>query len=315
MEQIYIEDMKEDKKVEGYFGVKEKNVRTSRSGNLYLDLTLVDHTGQINAKMWNDIKEVKDTFSEGDAVAIKGYISLYNQKLQMTIQNIRPVREEDKQHGYDFVNLIKSSEKNLEEVWNSLQDIIETIGTEELKTLTQQIYTKWEEQLKVYPAAMKLHHAYRGGLLEHIHNCTKNAVSIGHNYPDYNLDLIKTGALLHDIGKIKELTPGINIDYTDKGNFAGHLVLGRDILIENIREIDDFPEILQNKLEHILLSHHGRLEWSSPKEPSFPEAAIIYYSDKVDTYLEQMQNAIDEDRSDGDWTGNRNYFHRVLYKK
>jgi len=315
MEQIYIEDMKEDKKVEGYFGVKEKNVRTSRSGNLYLDLTLVDHTGQINAKMWNDIKEVKDTFSEGDAVAIKGYISLYNQKLQMTIQNIRPVREEDKQHGYDFVNLIKSSEKNLEEVWNSLQDIIETIGTEELKTLTQQIYTKWEEQLKVYPAAMKLHHAYRGGLLEHIHNCTKNAVSIGQNYPDYNLDLIKTGALLHEIGKIKELTPGINIDYTDKGNFAGHLVLGRDILIENIREIDNFSEILQNKLEHILLSHHGRLEWSSPKEPSFPEAAIIYYSDKVDTYLEQMQNAIDEDRSDGDWTGNRNYFHRVLYKK
>jgi 3'-5' exoribonuclease len=162
---------------------------------------------------------------------------------------------------------------------------------------------------------MTLHHAYRGGLLEHIHLCALNGLGICKNYPHIDKDLVLAGILLHDIGKLDELTSGINIKYTDRGNFSGHLVIGWDKLNRAIQEIEYFPTTLRAKLEHIMLAHHGKMEWGSPREPAFPEAAIVFYADKIDTYLKQMDNAIKQDESDSDWTDNRNYFRRALYKK
>ncbi|MCF7885483.1 MAG: HD domain-containing protein [Candidatus Marinimicrobia bacterium] len=315
MRKIFIEDMKPEAHIEGYFGLKHKNVRTTKNDKLYLDLVLVDKSGEINAKMWDGVKEVKDSLIEGKPVAVKGYVSIYSKKLQLTIKKIRPVNEEDHKHGYKFQDLVLSSDKDIDKIWSEIQDLIKSIKNIHLRELTNKIYQEYEDELKTYPASMKLHHAYRGGLLEHVHLCAKNAMGICHNYPELDLDLVLSGILLHDIGKIEELTSGINIKYTDRGNFSGHLVIGWNKLNKAINEIEFFPEELRNKLEHILLSHHGKMEWGSPIEPAFPEAAIVFYADKIDTYLKQMKNAINQDESEENWTDTRNYFRRPLYKK
>ena len=127
-------------------------------------------------------------------------------------------------------------------------------------------------------------------------------------------DLVLSGVLLHDIGKIKELEPGLATNYTDSGNFVGHIVLGRDIVLDAISKIDGFPEMLKLKMEHIILSHQGKLEWQSPKEPSFPEALIVYLIDEMDTRLNQMTRELESDNSEGNWTNKNNYFRRPLYK-
>lgn len=161
---------------------------------------------------------------------------------------------------------------------------------------------------------MRLHHAYQGGLLEHIFNTVKIAKSICEVYDEIDKELFITGILIHDIGKIRELSGGYIFDYTDEGNFIGHVVLGRDMLIEEAREIEGFPELLRLKLEHIILSHHGKYEWQSPKEPAFPEAQLVYQIDEIDTRLYQMKSSIESDVSKGKWTTKSNYFKRVLYK-
>lgn len=315
MQKIFIEDMQPEAHIEGYFGLKQKNVRTTRNDKLYLDLTLVDKTGEINAKMWDGVAKVKDALAEGDSVAVRGYVSIYSRKLQLTIKKIRPVNEDDREHGFNFLDLVLSSDRDIDKLWSEIEDMIKSIKNIHLRELTNNIYQELEDELKTFPASMSLHHAYQGGLLEHIYHCAKNGLGICRNYPELDQDLVLSGILLHDIGKIDELTSGINIKYTDRGNFAGHLVLGRDRINEAIDEIDFFPEELHNKLEHIMLAHHGKMEWGSPREPAFSEAAIVFYADKIDTYLKQMKEAISDDESEGNWTDNRNYFHRVLYKK
>ena len=315
MKKIFIEDMEPEAHIEGYYGLKQKNVRTTRKDKLYLDLVLVDKSGEIGAKMWDGVAEIKDSLVEGQPVAVKGFVSVYSNNLQLTVKKIRPVNEKDRDHGYDFKDLVLSSEMDIDKIWSEIQDIIKSIKNIHLRELINSIYQELEDDLKTYPASMTLHHAYRGGLLEHIYLCTKNGLGICRNYSHLNKDLVIAGILLHDIGKLEELSSGINIKYTDRGNFTGHLVLGWNKLNEAIKEIEFFPEHLKNKLEHILLSHHGKMEWGSPREPAFPEAAIVFYADKVDTYLKQMENAIEQDESDNEWTDNRNYFRRAIYKK
>jgi len=161
---------------------------------------------------------------------------------------------------------------------------------------------------------MILHHAFRGGLLEHTHSMIKIAGAVCQNYPDMERDLIISGVLLHDIGKLVELEPGLATDYTDAGNFVGHIVLGRDILLKGISQIEDFPELIKLKMEHIILSHQGKLEWQSPKEPMFPEALVVFFIDELDTRINQMNREIESDKSDGLWTSKNNYFHRPLFK-
>jgi 3'-5' exoribonuclease len=133
-------------------------------------------------------------------------------------------------------------------------------------------------------------------------------------YKEADRDLVVTGVILHDLGKLRELSPGVNIGYTDEGNFVGHLVIGRDMFLEEVREIPDFPETLQVKMEHIILAHQGKLEWASPREPKFLEAMLVYHIDEIDTRVAQYKKAVEDDESEGNWTDKRNYFSRILYK-
>lgn len=315
MAKKFIADFSENESISGYFGVVSKSIRKTKTGADYLDLTLVDRTGKINAKIWDKTDEFKDKFNLGDAVAVKGQIVSFNDELQIRVDQIRKATEElDKQYGFDLSDIIPRTSKNIDQMWNEIRDISESISDPFMRMLVANIYEKYEQPLRKHPGSLVLHHAYLGGLLEHIHAMSRLGVSICENYPELNRDLVLTGVLLHDIGKLKELnfTPVTN--YSDVGNFIGHIVLGRDILIEEAARIDNFPELLRLKLEHIILSHQGKLEWQSPKEPMFLEALAVYYIDEIDTRINQMKNEIESDTSDANWTSRNNYFRRVLYK-
>ncbi len=310
-----IKDFQSGEIITGYFGVYSKSIRSTKNDKLYLDLILVDKTGKINAKMWDNTSEVQDKFFAGDAVAIKGTVHQYQDKLQMKVNFIRLVdEEEDKKYGFDWEDLILCTQKDVEKMWSEITETIESLNNKYIKEVVSNIYSENAEKLKTYPAAQILHHAYRGGLLEHTHAMTLVARSICQVYPDIDQDLVIAGVLLHDIGKLKELSPGVAIKYSDEGNFIGHLVLGRDILRDQINKIEDFPLELRYKLEHIILAHQGKYEWASPREPGFIEAQVVFHIDELDTRIKQMGKAISSDSSENFWTTKRNYFNRPLYK-
>ena len=316
MSKQFISELKEGDIVSSFFGVFKKAILKTKTANEYIDITLMDSTGIINAKVWDNVESVKKMFGQGEAVAVKGQVVEFKEELQIKVNHIRRVEfDADKNYGFSFADLIPSTNKDVDSMWNEIQGFIQTIENPHLKDVVNDIFSNNIKVLKEYPASMILHHAYRGGFLEHLHSMSKLAIAVGDIYEEIDSDLLLTGVLLHDIGKLKELETGLITSYTDEGNFIGHLVLGRDMLLDAISKIDNFPEILKLKLEHIILSHQGKYEWHSPKEPSFLEALMVYLIDETDTRLNQMKRDIETDTTDGDWTSKKNYFRRPLYKR
>jgi len=315
MERKFIKDFQENMTVSGFFAVFSKELRKTKTDKEYLDLTLVDKTGSINAKIWDKVGEFSNKFEKGDPVAVKAYVTSYNNELQLKIDSVRRViLDQDKDFGFNYADIIPTTEKDIEKMWNEIQSAIQSIENQNIKRIVLDIYGEHKETIKTHPASMILHHAFRGGLLEHTHSMLKIADGICKNYSELDRDFVISGILLHDIGKLIELEPDLATTYTDSGNFIGHIVLGRDILLKAISKIDDFPELLKLKMEHMILSHQGKLEWQSPKEPMFLEALVVYYIDEIDTRINQMKREIESDKTEGDWTSKKNYFHRPLYK-
>ncbi len=314
MSKVFINDLKADTKVKSYFGVASKSIRKTRDGRTFLDIDFIDNSGRVNGKMWDNADRYKNLFEEGDSVAVEGSVIKFSNKLQIKIFKIRQVNDEDEKFGYKASDILPTTDKNIEEMWTLMTDQIDSISNGYIKKILSNIVTKYEQEIKHHPAAMKLHHAFHGGLLEHTCNMIKLADGICKVYPEARRDLVLAGVILHDLGKLRELKPGINIDYTDEGNFVGHLVMGRDIFLEEIKDIPDFPDDLRMKLEHIILAHQGKLEWASPREPKFLEAMLVYHIDEIDTRVAQCKKAIADDETSGNWTGKRNYFSRILYK-
>lgn len=315
MERKFISDFQENMTVSAFFVVFSKDIRKTKAEKEYLDLTLMDKSGTINAKIWDNVDSVSPKFEKGDPVAVKAYVSSFNNELQLKIESIRrAIPEQDRDFGFDYDDLIPSTKKDIQQMWTNIQTGISSIQNLYIRQLVQSVYNEHENVLKTHPASMILHHAFRGGLLEHTHSMLNIAEGICRNYSELDRDLIVSGVLLHDIGKLKELAPGLATSYTDSGNFVGHIVIGRDILLDAIAKIDGFPDLLKLKMEHIILSHQGKLEWQSPKEPMFPEALLVYFIDEIDTRINQMKREIESDTTEGDWTNKNNYFHRPLFK-
>ncbi len=315
MPKKFIKDLKSGDTVAGYFGILQKAQKITRQDKPYLDLILVDKSGRISAKMWDNVEQVTDDIVEGRAVAVKGRVDTYNEQLQLVVKDIRLVDEErDKAFGFSFDDIIQTTQKDIAAMWRNIRQAIDSIQNSYLKQVVDNIFTKYAAKIKIFPASMILHHSYRGGLLEHLQAMVTHGETLCKIYTQADRDLVITGVLLHDIGKLNELEPGITTNYTDAGNFIGHLVLGRDIFLHAAAEIEDFPEELKYKIEHIILSHQGRMEWASPKEPQFLEALLVYYIDEMDTRINQLQRAIESDESEGNWTTKKNYFKRPLYK-
>ena len=309
-----ISEFKEGADIRGFFLCAEKHLRTTRSGDLYLDLVLRDKTGQIVAKLWKDVSEFQDKFSAGDAVVVAGQVDFYLDKLQLNIKKITTASVQNYgRYGYDPVLIVPSSKNDPRQMWKDLAVYIKKINNKYLKMLVSSIYKEYESQLLTHPASVVMHHNYRSGLLEHTLSMAQIGTSLAKHY-EVDIDLLMTGIFLHDIGKVKEITSELEASYSDEGNLIGHIVLGRDIAINVANKIKGFPPDLLQKVEHLILSHQGQYDWQSPKKPKFMEALLLHLIDNMDAKMNLMKKSIDDDVEEGKWTSRRNYFQIPILK-
>lgn len=309
-----IADFEEGQTIQGFFLCAEKHLRHTRGGDLYLDLILRDRTGQVQAKVWDKISHFHEKFVSGDPVAVKGEVEMFQDRPQVVIKKInRATIQSYGRYGYDPALVVPAAAEDPKTMWKEITAHIHTIKNTHLKTLVSRLYRENKDRLLVHPGSVSMHHNYRSGLLEHNLSMAVIAREMGPHYK-VDQDLLMAGVLLHDIGKLKEITEGFEQEYTDEGNFLGHIIQGRDMLREALPKIKGFPKDLALKLEHMLLAHQGKREWMSPRRPVFKEALLLHLIDFMDSQMNLMEQALEEDAEEGSWTDRRNYFRMPLYK-
>jgi 3'-5' exoribonuclease len=314
MKSPFVVDLLPDQIVNGTFLVQHKDVRQKKSGDLYLSLTLADRTGELDAKMWDNAADAIETFAQDDFVRVKGLMQVFQNRPQLTLHKIQAVVEAD----VDVSDYFPASKRDRDEMFRELQGIIATIGNPYLKGLLEAIFADEEiaRQFRAAPAAKAIHHAWLGGLLEHVLSlCTLAKFTAAH-YSDIDMDLVLTGAILHDIGKIRELKYARGFSYSTEGQLLGHIVIGLGMIEEKIKLVPGFPDKLRDLLLHLIASHHGELEYGSPKVPLFPEAMLLHHLDNLDSKMECMRGLIERDRQiEGAWTGYSSALDRTVLKK
>ena len=291
----------ENKVITSSFVVVSKQVKPKKTGEPYLALTLGDRTGQIEAKMWDNVEEFIDVFEQDDFLKIKGLINKYKNRFQLTIHKLRRMQDAE----VDFSDYLPKTSKDIDELWRTLTDFVGTFENQYLKSLVELFLADPEiaERYRIAPAAKTLHHAYIGGLLDHVVSLFRSCDLLCRNYPQVNRDLLLTGAFLHDVGKIHELTYNRSFSYSTRGQLLGHMIIELEMLQTKLEQLPGFPTDLKTLLEHLIISHHGHYEFGSPKLPMFPEALMLHYLDDLDSKMEAMRAHFErEAQLDGHWT-------------
>jgi 3'-5' exoribonuclease len=303
MKEFFISEcaLQENKIITSSFVVVSKQVKPKKTGEPYLALTVGDRTGQLEAKMWDNVEDAIDAFEQDDFLKIKGLINKYKNRFQLTIHKVRRLGDSE----IDFTDYLPKTSKNIDELWQSLNEFIGTVNDPHLKGLIQAFLADPEiaQAYRNAPAAKTLHHAYIGGLLDHVVSLFRSCDLVCRNYPQVNRNLLLTGAFLHDIGKIYELTYNRSFSYTTRGQLLGHMIIELDMLKEKIDLVPGFPAELRTLLEHLIISHHGQYEFGSPKLPMFPEALMLHYLDDLDSKMESMRAHFEREADlDSPWT-------------
>src|SRR5579859_1063862 len=291
----------ENKVITSSFVVISKQVKPKKTGEPYLALTLGDRCGQIDAKMWDNVEDALDAFEQEDFLKIKGLLNKYKNRFQLTIHKLRKLGDSE----IDFGDYLPKTTKDVEELWRTLTGFIATLQDDNLRALVQSFMADPEiaDAYKSAPAAKSLHHAYIGGLLDHVVSLFRSCDLVCQNYPQVNRDLLLTGAFLHDIGKIHELTYNRSFSYTTKGQLLGHMIIELEMLQAKLALQPDFPEELKTLIEHLIISHHGQYDFGSPKLPMFPEALMLHYLDDLDSKMEAMRAQFERESTlEGAWT-------------
>lgn len=272
--------------VQGFALLRRKDERRDKAGKLYLDLELADASGAIPAKIWSDSAALANAFSAGQFVKFRGQVQAYREQLQLKIDNCRAVAEADRSEGFDEAELIPSTREDIEALDRGLRDLLEkNLSRPFARELAKAALARHGAALRVHPAAKSIHHAFRGGLLEHVASMLGLAVKMADHYAELDRDLLLLGVLFHDLGKIQELGAMPGSDYTSEGRLVGHIVLGRDLVRELVAGIPDFPQAFRLQLEHLVLSHQGRQDFGSPVEPATAEAIALHSIDDLDSKL------------------------------
>ena len=278
----------------GTFLVHAKDIRQKKTGEPYLSLVLGDRTGELDAKMWDNVPEVMDTFERDDFVRVKGLLQVYNNRPQFTLHKLQRVDDA----AVDLADFFPASARDPREMLAELREMVSAMKNPHLRALVE-LFLNDEEIARRYmkaPAAKYIHHAYLGGLIEHVLSVCRLCLLVAPHYPIVDVDLLLTGAVLHDIGKIYELHYERSFGYTSDGQLLGHIFIGARMVEEKLAQLPDFPPRLRSLVEHMILSHHGRLEYGSAKVPQFPEALLLHYLDDMDSKMESMRAMIANDR-------------------
>ena len=316
MELTTIAEFKAGEPIRGFFLCREKWIRRTRIGDPYLNLLLQDRSGFIEAKLWDRLPEFRDRFEAGDPLAIKGTPAEYNGELQLTVTQLnKATAARYGRYGFDPEALIPEAEIPPEELFRELLKLTDHIQDSNLAHLLQSIFTHYQKTIEFLPGSLDKHHPVRGGWLQHVVDSGKLALAVAKIYSALDPDLLLAGILLHDIGKVKSVATGLQNSHSDSGLLVGHPILGRDILREFAAQADNLSEVTLSKLEHIILAHQHTPQRGSAVTPKFPEALAVAYLDELDGRLDLMRRIIAADQQNQEWTDDRHYFHRQLWKK
>ena len=298
----------------GYFLCSYKELRPVRSGEILL-LTLQDATGQIAAKVVDNPDRFKDEFEAGEFVRVEGHGTIFQGQLQLAVTHVRRVNPaQDRLNGFREDECVPSAPRSIDEMWAELRAHIAAVRDPGIRVLLNRMTSDHEAQLREWPAAQSIHHAYRGGLLEHTLKMAEVALPLARSY-GADEDLVLAGVLLHDIGKLQELhyEPGATT-YTRDGNLIGHITLGVIMVHEAASGVSGFSDERRSQIEHLIVSHHGTRDHGSPVEPRTIEAFIVAMVDELDTRIHQVRRAIAEDSSSDEFTAWHKRLGRVFYK-
>jgi len=313
MKTHYVADLQEGQALTAHFLVLEKEIRTSpRTGTSWLQLELGDRTGSIPAKMWDNFAPIEKTFEQDDVVQIRARVKVYNGQKELTLEQITPAAERD----YDLSDFLPCTKYDIEQLYATLRAAIGATKNPWLKQLLASVVEDpaIAPRLKRAPAAMTMHHAYIGGLLEHVVSLLGLSRKVVEHYPELDADLLLAGIVLHDIGKIDELRYARAIDYTTEGRLLGHIMIGANLVREKIRAIPQFPAPLAVLVEHLILSHHGTHEFGSPSLPQTREAVALHFLDDMDSKMAAMRATLESPAGTDDWTERNPSLRRALLR-
>jgi 3'-5' exoribonuclease len=312
MKEIFVANLTPDTPVRTTLLVQSKERKIASNGTPYLDLNLQDTSGAIAAKLWDCDRYPLD-FDVDDVVRVEGHVESYRGNPQIRIRKISRCQDET----LSLLDYLPRTSGDPELLYASLLDRVKQLPEGPVCSLLRAVLedTAIAEKYKLAPAATSYHHAYLGGLLEHVQSLTGLADKVCDHYPSLRREVVLAGIILHDLGKIEEFNFSRGFRYSTRGQLVGHISLALEIVQEKIRGIPDFPAGLKDQIEHLILSHHGKTEFGSPKEPMFPEALVVHYLDDLDSKLAAMraQYAADHDRP-GEWTGRNPALKRELLK-
>ncbi|RJQ60316.1 MAG: HD domain-containing protein [Desulfobacteraceae bacterium] len=312
MKKIFCNCIKMGETIEDVFVLSEKVMMLKRDGKGYLNVKLADRTGSIQGVIWDNADKVSALVGLGDVVAIRGAAGEYRGALQLVIKNI----EKCDSATIDPADFLPKTSHNIDGMFDRLVKITNEVKTDCLKTLLAAL---WRDEslvarFKAAPAAKRMHHAFIGGLLEHTLSMAILVERIAGHYSGVDMDLLLTGVVFHDMGKIQEFDYRFNIDYSDEGRLLSHIVIGLRLLDEKLAEIDGFPEETAHLIRHMIVSHHGAQNFGSPEPPKTLEAVLLNYIDEIDSKVNGIRDFMAAEDSSATWTSYHRIWGRHFYK-
>jgi 3'-5' exoribonuclease len=312
MKSQFVQDLKPNDPVNSVFIVRGKTLREKRDGSYFLSLELADKTGTVSAILWDRVEEVNRSVRRDDVVAVTGIANTYQDRLQITLSAVRKAAGKD----VDPRDFLPVTPRDIEAMRERLLSFARGIENRFLASLVRGVFEDPDLGTRFLkaPAATRIHQPYLGGLLEHTLNVVEICEHLKGTYPGIDADLLLTGAILHDVGKIEEYEYERTIGTTDEGRLIGHLVLGFDLIDQRAREIQGFPAELRLKLGHMILSHHGELEWGSPKVPMLLEAILLHHADNLDAKVDIFKRAMESARDpESRWSDFQREISRYIF--
>jgi len=301
-----LNSLKLKEKAQGRLLIAEKNLFLTKEGKPYLRLKLLNRTGVIEGILWDDAEAAAGQISQGQVVDIEGFVTKYQQEQRLRLVTILPVPEQDVKKE----ELLPVSPRDQEEMTGEFHQVVRKVKNPFLRNLLETVFRDpqiWQAFSQA-PAAKAMHHAYLGGLLEHTLSVTRLAQYAIKAYPFLNKDLLLAAALLHDLGKSWELAPSLGFEYTDEGRLLGHIIIALNVIDKKIAQVQNFPQSLSTQLKHLIVSHHGKMEFGSPKTPATLEAICLHMLDDLDAKLCGVHEFVKKEASNNEtWTT----FHRM----
>ncbi len=311
---MFVSDIRDRSQVDAVFLVREKITAMAKTGKPYLTLKLMDKTGEVEGKVWDNVDQLSASFDKDDFIAVRSKATVYLGKMQLVIAELKRVPDQE----VNLADFLPEAGRPIAEMVAELTSLLETLGDPYLKRLLAAFFddSAFMSLYSSAPAAKGMHHVYLGGLLEHSLAVARLVDRIVPLYEGINRDLLIAGALLHDVGKVREMTYSRSFDYTDEGKLLGHITIGVEMIQEKIIAIGGIPQELALLLKHMILSHHGQYEFGSPKRPKTVEATILNYLDDLDSKINGIRSHIGREPEGGSrWTSYHRLYDRYFFKE